>query len=85
MSAVRHREFRSRHRVIAFFRDALGYDYRSDWKERPDNSNFEFDIRQGWLRHRGHGDGIVGKALDRLGKASDPVGFASEPQAPPGA
>ena len=45
MSAVGQREIRSRRRVIALFRDALGYDYRGDWKERPDNSNFELDIR----------------------------------------
>ena len=69
MSTVGQREIRSQRRVIAFFRDALGYGYLGDWKDRPDNSNVEPGILRAWLRRRGHDDKIIGRVLDRLGKA----------------
>ena len=74
MSAVGQREIRTQRRVIAFFRDALGYNYLGDWKERPDNSNVEPEILRGWLRQRGHNERIIGRALDRLSKAAAPGG-----------
>ncbi len=39
MSTVGEREIRTQQRVIAFFKDALGYTYLGHWQDRPDNSN----------------------------------------------
>ena len=70
MSAVGQREIKTQRRVVAFFRDALGYDYLGDWSDRAHNSNLEPEILLGWLRRQGHGDRIIGRALDRLVKAT---------------
>ena len=41
MTPVGQREILTQQRVIAFFRDALGYTYLGHWKDRPDNANVE--------------------------------------------
>ncbi len=74
MNSVGEVELRTQQRVIAFFRDALGYQYLGNWLDRPDNSNVEPEILRGWLQRRGLGDRTIGRALDRLGKAADPGG-----------
>ena len=74
MSPVGQREVKTQRRVVAFFRDALGYRYLGDWSDRANNSNVESEILRGWLRRQGHGDKIIGRALELLVKATAPVG-----------
>ena len=71
MSTVGQREIRTQRRVIAFFRDALGYAYLGHWKDRSDNRNIEEALLADWLKRRGHGGKIVDKALYELNKAAE--------------
>ena len=70
MSTVGQREILTQQRVIAFFRDALGYAYLSDWKDRPNNGNIEPALLTDWLSRQGHHDGIITKVLRELDKAA---------------
>ena len=70
MSMVGERELRTQQRVIAFFRDALGYAYLGNWQDRADNRNVEKGLLTDWLKRYGHGDKIIDKALHELGKAA---------------
>ena len=62
MSMVGEREIRTQRRVIAFFRDSLGYAYLGNWQDRPGNRNVERRLLTGWLTRRGHSDEIIEKA-----------------------
>ena len=70
MSAVGELEIRTQRRVVAHFRDRLGYRYLGDWQDRPDNRNFEADLLTRFLARQGHDSAIIAKALDKLGKAA---------------
>ena len=70
MSAVGQREFQTQRRVVAFFRDALGYKYLGHWQDQPDNHNVEREHITGWLSRQGHSDKIIDKALFELNKAA---------------
>ncbi|MGH6689901.1 MAG: type I restriction endonuclease subunit R [Gammaproteobacteria bacterium] len=70
MSSVGQREVQTQKRVIAFFRDALGYAYLGHWKDREGNSHVEETLLTGWLKRQGHSDKIIGKVLFELGKAA---------------
>ena len=41
MSTIGKSERETQNRVIALFKDELGYRYLGDWSDRPDNSNIE--------------------------------------------
>ena len=70
MSAVGQREIQTQWRVVAFFRDVLGYKYLGHWQDRPGNRNVEREHITDWLKRQGHGDKIVDKALFELNKAA---------------
>ena len=70
MSTVGQREVKSQERVIAFFRDTLGYAYLGHWKYRGGNSNIEEALLTKWLRRQGSSDKIIGRVLFELGKAA---------------
>jgi len=70
MSNVGQREILTQQRVVAFFRDALGYAYLGHWQDRPDNGNVEEAQLTDWLKRQGHSDKIIGKVLHELGKAA---------------
>ena len=44
MSNIGQPERETQNRVIALFRDELGYRYLDDWTARPDNSNIEDNL-----------------------------------------
>ena len=70
MSGVGQREIKTQQRVIAFLRDALGYGYLGNWKDRDGNSNIEVDRLTDWLRRQGHDDKLINRALFELNKAA---------------
>ncbi len=74
MAEVGEREIRTQRRVVGFFRDALGYDYLGNWQDRRGNRNVEEGLLKGWLGRKGHGDGIITKALYELNRATTPGG-----------
>ena len=70
MNTVGQREILTQQRVLAFFRDSLGYTYLGDWQDRPDNCNIESDLLTDWLKRQGHDDGIITKVLRELHQAA---------------
>ena len=70
MSIVGQREIQTQRRVVAFFRDALGYRYLGRWQDRYGNRNVERKQVADWLRRQGHSAKIIDKALLELNKAA---------------
>ena len=70
MSKVGQREIQTQRRVVAFFQDVLGYRYLGHWQDRSGNRNVEREHITGWLKHQGHSDKIIDKALFELNKAA---------------
>jgi len=65
MSAIGKPERATQDRVIALFRDELGYGYLGDWSERS-NSNVEEEYLAANLKRRGYSAAHISRALDRL-------------------
>jgi type I restriction enzyme R subunit len=57
-------------RVIALFRDELGYRFLGDWRERA-NRHIDEDLLREWLTRRGHTPEQVNRALDLLGREAN--------------
>ena len=70
MGRVGQREALTQRQVVAFFREALGYAYLGDWKDRDGNSNIEKTLLTDWLTRQGHSNRIIAKVLFELGKAT---------------
>ena len=70
MKAVGEREVRTQRRVVAFFREALGYGYLGHWQDRAGNRNIEEDRVRDWLERQGHGGDIITRALRELDKTT---------------
>ncbi|MCP3963132.1 MAG: HsdR family type I site-specific deoxyribonuclease [bacterium] len=66
MSTVGQPERVTQNRVIALFRDQLGYRYLGDWTDRPNNSNLEEDLLSEWLTWSGYSGAQIGAALHKL-------------------
>jgi type I restriction enzyme R subunit len=69
MSTVGQLERRTQQRVVALFRERLGYDYLGDWHER-DNASIEPELVRAWLQSQGVADELITKALHELDKAA---------------
>ena len=63
-------EKRTQQRVVALFRETLGYVYLGDWIDREDNRNIEPDRLRAWLKSQGHEAALIEKALHELNKAA---------------
>jgi len=68
MPPVGQRERHAQRRVVALFRDRLGYDYLGDWSDREGfegrgNRNVEPEYLRAWLHRRGVDDALVNRAL----------------------
>lgn len=70
MSDVGQVERKAQKRVVALFRDELGYDYLGNWGHREGNSNVETELLVQHLRARGYDDKLINRALDQVGKAA---------------
>ena len=70
MSEVGEHEIRTQKRVVAFFRDALGYCYLGHWQDRDGNSKIEGQFLIDWLKGQGPSDTIISKACEKLRKAA---------------
>lgn len=75
MSTVGQVEKRTQARVVALFRDRLGYDYLGDWTDRPGfegkgNRNIEPELLRTWLAKRGVDATLVTRALFELEKVA---------------
>lgn len=56
----------TQNRVIALFRDELGYRYLGNWIDRQNNSNIEDGLLTAHLIKRGYSTAQISRALDRL-------------------
>lgn len=70
MSDVGQAEREAQKRVVAQFRDHLGYDYLGNWANRDGNSNIDVGLLTQSLAARGYDDNLINRALDQLGKAA---------------
>ncbi len=71
MSAVGQPERVTQNRVIALFRDELGYRYLGDWTDRDGNSNIEEGLLTAWLIKRGYTSAQISVALHKLRTEAD--------------
>lgn len=78
MSDVGQIERKAQNRVVALFREQLGYEYLGNWEYREGNSNVETELLTQNLRARGYDDNLINRALDQLGKAAS-VGAGHDP------
>ena len=71
MNTVGEREIHTQERVIAFFKDVLGYTYLGNWQESSEeNSNIIPEDLADWLRRQGYQNDISSKAVYELQKAA---------------
>ena len=56
----------TQNRVIALFRDDLGYDYLGDWSDRPHNANIEPGLVKAYLAQAGYSSALITGALYQL-------------------
>jgi type I restriction enzyme R subunit len=66
VSNVGQIERKAQDRVVALFKESLGYEYVGDWEYRESNSNVEVELLTHNLRARGYGDNLINKAIDKL-------------------
>jgi type I restriction enzyme R subunit len=66
MSTIGQPERDTQNRLIAGFRDELGYRYLGDWPDRPDNSNIEEILLSAYLTKYGYTPAQIAKALYEL-------------------
>jgi type I restriction enzyme R subunit len=71
MSSIGQTEKNTQHRVVALFRDTLGYDYLGDWSDRVGNRNIEEALlRKFLLEKQGYDEALITRALHLLHKAA---------------
>lgn len=58
----------TQNRVVALFRDRLGYEYLGNWEERLGNSNIEVEHLTAFLTRAGHSETLIKKAMESLQK-----------------
>jgi type I restriction enzyme, R subunit len=66
MSNVGQIERKAQDRVVALFRDRLGYEHLGNWGSREGNSNVERQLLEMNLEKRGYGAAQIVKAVERL-------------------
>ncbi len=71
MSAIGQPERDTQNRIVALFRDEMGYRYLGDWTDRDGNSNIEEGLLSAWLEERGHSRAEIGAALHKLRTEAD--------------
>ncbi len=71
MTTLGQPERATQDRVIALFRDELGYRHLGDRADRDDNSNIEEGLLSAWLTNSGYTPAQIGVALHRLRTEAD--------------
>jgi type I restriction enzyme R subunit len=71
MSTIGQSERATQNRVIALFRDELGYRYLGNWCDREGNSNIEDGNLSAWLTRSGYTPAQISAALYKLRTEAD--------------
>ena len=71
MSTIGQPERATQNRVIALFRDELGYRYLGDWTDRDGNSNIEEGLLTAYLTKSGYTRAQISAALYKLRTEAD--------------
>ena len=71
MTSLGQPERATQNRVIALFRDELGYRYLGDWADRDGNSNIEESLLSAWLTKCGYTAAQISAALHKLRTEAD--------------
>lgn len=71
MSIVGQPERVTQNRVIALFRDEMGYRYLGDWGDRDSNSNIEEGLLSAWLTKSGYTPAQIASAIYKLRTEAD--------------
>ena len=58
-------------RVVALFRDKLGYDYLGNWADRVNNRDVEDDLLKAYLARKKYSPAQIGEALRQLHHAAE--------------
>lgn len=66
MNPIGQAERITQNRVVALFRNELGYEHLGDWSERAGNSHIEDALLTTWLTQRGHVPAQISRVLDAL-------------------
>lgn len=66
MSIVGQPERATQNRIVALFKQELGYRYLGDWGDRVDNSNIEEGLLTAWLAKIGYSPAQISAALHKL-------------------
>ncbi len=62
----------TQNRVVALFRERLGYEYLGDWEERLDNSNIEEEYLSRYLiGTKAYSEATINKAITEIKKVAD--------------
>ncbi len=63
MNGIGKPERVTQNRVVALFRDELGYRYVGDWSDRPGNSNIEGQLLNGYLTKCNYSPEQISRAI----------------------
>ncbi len=74
MSIIGQPERQTQQRVIALFREELGYRYLGDWTDRAANSNIDEGLLGAYLTGAGYDAARIARALDLLRQEADRPG-----------
>jgi type I restriction enzyme, R subunit len=70
LTEVGQLERKTQNRIVALFRDRLGYEYLGNWEDREQNSNVEEQYLRKYLIKAKYSETLVKKAIDELKKAA---------------
>ena len=71
MSRIGQPERVTQSRIVALFRDELGYRLLGDWSDRDNNSNIEEELLSAWLTKQGYSPQHIASALHKLRTEAD--------------
>lgn len=71
MSSISNAERETQSRIIALFRDELGYRYLGNWTDRERNSNIEEKLLGAYLSRNGYSQVQIAKAIHALHVEAD--------------
>jgi type I restriction enzyme, R subunit len=71
MNGIGKPERATQNRVVALFRDELGYRYLGDWTDRVGNNNIEEDLATAYLTQNSYTPEQISSALYRLRTEAD--------------